>query len=270
MPSGPTATHQCVQRHGHGVPQSSINGGSAIELRRKTTGREALYRESIMQRLFILSLIVIGTAANGQETTPLFEAKTLTEATPEPDTKSSTAETESPESAKENIWKPKLLIRLQTSAKDQLPLAVQGSPTAVSEIADVYCDNISVNITSPDDGPSQYTLNCESAAHVRTLGLQIDCDTLEISDGQLTMTNVRIVQQGQTITTEKLSMTLPVISGASTAKFNQPLNVLDATPGNERRIFEGSSGGNSDWNPQPRPFARSFSADDEPLRRFSE
>jgi hypothetical protein len=81
---------------------------------------------------------------------------------------------------------------------------------------------LSVNIISTDGSDSEYSLSCKSPSHVRVVGLQIDCDSLEIEAGQLTMTNVRINQHGHLMTTEKLSMSLPVF-GVTTTKFAKPL-----------------------------------------------
>ena len=134
-------------------------------------------------------------------------------------------------SVAEDVWKPQLQIQLQMTVVEeatQQPGQAPGPPrqfgahVTAPQFASVYCDNISVNIISTDGSDSEYSLSCKSPSHVRVVGLQIDCDSLEIEAGQLTMTNVRINQHGQLMTTEKLSMSLPVF-GVTTTKFAKPL-----------------------------------------------
>lgn len=161
-----------------------------------------------MFRLFIASLLITGATASAQQPTetPGYQYETR-----KPD----------PKQPIDNAWKPKLQVQLQMNSNAQR--VPQGrAPVAATEVASVFCDNISVNVTSGDNGQSQYSLNCTTKAHVRVAGLQIECATLEITNGQLSMTEVRIVQQGRTITTEKLSMTLPVY-GVNTTQFGNSL-----------------------------------------------
>ena len=100
--------------------------------------------------------------------------------------------------------------------------------TSVAGIASVYCDELSVNITKDKDD-LVYSFDCPGRIHVRFGQMILDCDSGKLSNGKLELVNAKMVHQGMDMTSDKMSLSLPVV-GVKTAQFGRPLSDVPDIP----------------------------------------
>ena len=90
----------------------------------------------------------------------------------------------------------------------------------------MWCDNISVNVTSPVDGLSMHEVKCEGKVTI-CLGATITGQSFELKSGAISLTNATMRLHGSyEAVTPKVTIPLSVF-GVSTQKFERPLTTQE-------------------------------------------
>ena len=90
----------------------------------------------------------------------------------------------------------------------------------------LWCNNISVNVTTSDNGESTYGVKCDGKVSI-CLGEIITGESFELKSGSINMTNVSFKLPGPyEVATPEVTIPLSVF-GVSTQKFDKPLTTLE-------------------------------------------
>ena len=119
----------------------------------------------------------------------------------------------------------------------------------------LWCDNVSVNVTTSDNGESTYGVKCDGKVSIG-LGSIITGESFELKSGSINMTNVSFKLPGPfEVATPEVTIPLSVF-GVSTQKFDKPLTTLEIAvqtsllipPANAQKF-------NAPLQPQPDPIS---------------
>jgi hypothetical protein len=73
----------------------------------------------------------------------------------------------------------------------------------------LYCDVVSINVAKNEDNRN-FTLECADNIHLRVNGLLVDAESASFKDGKCELVNAKLAHDGTIVTSEKLTLTLPV------------------------------------------------------------
>ncbi len=170
------------------------------------------------------------------------------------------------EGAIEEEWKPRLVVRLQTSATEfkivreayreetddfgaepqvkYRERKIQVSASPMTDTATLYCDSITLNVSEDGDNAS-FELRCETRISLHYKGGVFASNAATFHDGKCELADATFTHNGMTAKADKLVLTLPV-HGVTTNKFGTAIPDTPLMPTRERDTFNREFRSNDD------------------------